>query len=100
MFIAGHETTATALTWLLYHMAQNKTVQEKAIEEVKSVLGDKPITAESMKELHYLNNVIKENLRMQPPLAMTTTAHAERDVEYEGKIIPKGVRVSLFSIRI
>lgn len=72
-------------------MALNKHVQDKAIEEVKTVLGGKPITAETLKQLPYLNNVIKENMRMQPPLAMTTTAHAEREVQYEGKTIPKGV---------
>eukprot|EP00029_Vermamoeba_vermiformis_P004740 TRINITY_DN1534_c1_g1_i1.p1 TRINITY_DN1534_c1_g1~~TRINITY_DN1534_c1_g1_i1.p1 ORF type:complete len:473 (-),score=96.63 TRINITY_DN1534_c1_g1_i1:52-1449(-) len=95
MFVAGHETTSTALTWLFYHLATNKHVQEKVVEEVQRVLSGKPVNQDSLKELTYMNNVIKENMRMQPPVLLTATRVAEKDVEYEGKVIPKGARVGV-----
>ncbi len=95
MFVAGHETTSTALTWLFYHLANNKHVQEKVAEEVRRVLNGKPVDQDSLKELTYMNNVIKENMRMQPPVLLTATRVAEKDVEYEGKVIPKGVSIDM-----
>ncbi len=94
MFVAGHETTATALTWLFYHLATNKHVQEKVVEEVQRVLNGQPIKPDSLKELPFMNNVIKENMRMQPPVLMMGTRVAEKDIEYDGKIIPKGVSIT------
>ena len=91
MFVAGHETTSTALTWLFYHMAKNQHIQERVAEEVKRVLKGQPVTQETLKELTFMNNVIKENLRIQPPIMMMGTRVAEKDVEFEGQIIPKGV---------
>lgn len=92
MFVAGHETTATALTWLFYNMANNKQIQDKVVEEVKRALKGQPISQDSMKDLPFVNNVIKENMRISPAVLMTGTRVADRDIEYEGKIIPKGVR--------
>lgn len=43
-------------------------------------------------QLHYVTNVIKENLRLQPPAALIFSRMAEQDLEFEGQIIPKGVR--------
>ena len=40
IFLAGHETTANALTWTLYLLSQNPTVEDKMYEELCSVLGD------------------------------------------------------------
>ena len=101
MFVAGHETTSTALTWLFYHLATNKHVQEKVLEEVQRVLNGKAITQETVKELSYMNNVIKENLRMQPPVLMMATRVAENDEQFEDTVIPKGVsdyyRIQLFA---
>jgi cytochrome P450 len=95
MFLAGHETTSTALTWLFYHLANNQHVQHKLIAEVKQVLNGQPVQYEHFKELHYVTNVIKENLRLQPPAALIFSRMAEQDLEFEGQIIPKGSRVGL-----
>jgi cytochrome P450 len=95
MFVAGHETTSTALTWLFYHLATNKHVQDKVSDEVQRVLNGQPVTQDSLKELTFMNNVIKENMRVQPPVLMTGTRVAEKDIEYEGKVIPKGARVGI-----
>lgn len=61
---SGHETTASALTSVLYHLALNKDIQEKARAEAIAVLGDKSEdiipTLEQTKEFKYINQVIKE----------------------------------------
>ncbi|CAG8486763.1 10773_t:CDS:10 [Funneliformis caledonium] len=63
--LAGHDTTATALTTILYD------VQRKARDEILRVLGDSLTpTIDQQRELKYLNMVIKENLRLYPPVCI------------------------------
>ncbi|CAG8687749.1 734_t:CDS:10, partial [Racocetra persica] len=66
--VAGHDTTATALSSLLYLLAVHKDVQRKAREEVLKILGDDLTpSAEHHASLKYLNMIIRENLRLYPP---------------------------------
>ena len=51
MFLAGHETTATALSWMFYHLAKNQEVQQKLKEEVDRVLNGKPVDQDNMKDV-------------------------------------------------
>ncbi|KAF9559573.1 cytochrome P450 [Agrocybe pediades] len=67
---AGHETTSTATSWALYALSQNKEVQSKLREELLAVSTDNP-TMDELNELHYLDNVIKETLRLYAPLPGT-----------------------------
>jgi cytochrome P450 len=90
LFTAGHETTASALSWMFYHLAINQPVQQRLIDEVSTVLKGQPVTKENIKELRYLNNTIKENMRMQPPVTNLTTREVAEDTEFEGQIVPKG----------
>ncbi|CAG8539253.1 13865_t:CDS:10, partial [Funneliformis caledonium] len=67
--LAGHDTTATSLTTILYVFATRKDVQRKVREEILRVLGDTLTpTIDQQRELKYLNMVIKENLRLYPPV--------------------------------
>jgi len=65
---AGHETTTVLLTWLFYNLSKYPQVEEKVLKEIKEVIGSNsnsiPITWEQIQNLHYLNNVIKETLRL------------------------------------
>ncbi|MBP5977896.1 cytochrome P450 [Brasilonema sp. CT11] len=90
-FVAGHETTASALSWLLYHLAIHQDVQQKVRDEVTRVLQGKPLTSEMMRELSYTSCVIKENMRLQPPVTEPATRECVQDTEFEGVVIPKGV---------
>jgi cytochrome P450 len=68
LFLAGHETTANALTWTLYLISQNHDVESKIIEEIKHLIGsERPPTAEDIGKLQYLRNVFTESLRLYPP---------------------------------
>ncbi len=63
MLIAGHETTAAALTWTLYLLARNPRVESKLRGELSSVLAGRPPTVEDFSALPYLQQVVKESLR-------------------------------------
>ena len=98
-FVAGHDTTAVSLSFAITQMGRNKEIQKKAREEVLSILGDKPEdvlpTKEDLKEMKYLDAVIKETLRLNSPLINTLTRVASRDVEIEGLKITKGTCVDV-----
>jgi len=63
---AGYETTATSLAWTLYCIGRDKKVQEKLYKEVSSLNKNGSLTLEDLKELKYLDLVIKESLRLHP----------------------------------
>jgi cytochrome P450 len=90
-FLAGHETTASALSWLLYHLSTHPEIQQKVRDEVERVLNGRPLTSELMRELPYTSHVIKENMRIQPPVTELATRECVQDTEFEGVVIPKGV---------
>ena len=66
-------------------------MQHKVRDEVSRVLNGKPLTSELMRELSYTSHVIKENMRLQPPVAELATRECVQDTEFEGVVIPKGV---------
>lgn len=68
LVLAGHETTANALTWTLYLLSQYPDVAEKLHVEVTRVLGNRQPTLADLKDLHYTEQVIKEGMRVYPPV--------------------------------
>ncbi|KAG1050371.1 hypothetical protein G6F43_007348 [Rhizopus delemar] len=82
-FLAGHETTAHSLSFCLYQIAKDKHIQQKLREEIISVLGDNHMdvepTLEQLKQMKYLNMVIKENLRLNGPLDLLPSRKAAKD---------------------
>lgn len=66
---AGHDTTTSGISFCLYNLAKHPEVQQKVFDEIKSVIGDdarKPVSFNDLNDLHYLDLVIKETLRMYP----------------------------------
>ena len=66
MLLAGHETTATSLSWVVHRLLQNPAVLEKVRAERQRVIGDGPIQTEHVSELEYLDATIKETARLSP----------------------------------
>jgi cytochrome P450 family 3 subfamily A len=95
LFVAGHETTATALAWMFYNLGTHPQIQKKAAAEVWNVLKEKKITGDDLSKFEYLNMVIKENMRVRPPVSLVFTRVAAQDAEFEGCKIPKGTRIGL-----
>lgn len=80
---AGHDTTTSGITFTLYCLAKHPKVQEKVIKEIHEVMGKdikKPITLQMLNELHYMDLVLKEVLRMFPSVPMIGRA-IDEDVE-------------------
>lgn len=71
---AGHDTVSSALMFLFYNLAKHPEVQEKCVSEIRNILGTKEqpeeITYGKLADLHYLECVIKESLRIFPPVPM------------------------------
>ena len=67
LLIAGHDTTANALTWTMMLLAQNPEVEAKLSAEVESVLNDRLPTIDDIPQLPYTEMVLKESMRLYPP---------------------------------
>lgn len=94
---AGHETTASSLTWAVYLMCKHPATQARLREEILSQLPAirdpaAQISSTDIDHLHYLNAVINETSRVFPPVALTLR-QAERDTTIAGHFIPAGTAV-------
>jgi cytochrome P450 len=89
LFIAGHETTANALAWAVYLLAQHPEIEAKLANEIQAVLGDKPATIADLARLPYNEMVVKEAMRLYPP-AWIISREAQDDIEIGGYPIQKG----------
>ena len=68
IFLAGHETTANALTWTWYLLSQHPEVEATLHEEVDRVLGGRAATAADLPRLPYTRMVLSESMRLYPPV--------------------------------
>ena len=89
LFLAGHETTASSLTWTLYLLSMFKDEQDIAYQEVKNVIGNEDITIQHIRKMKYLTNVFKEALRLYPPVGFYAR-ESKNDTTMRGKDIKKG----------
>lgn len=94
LYLAGHETTATTLSWAWLLLSQNPEKYTALQQEVATVLQGRTPTAEDAQLLPYCNAVIKEALRIYP-VAWVTRRMALEDVEIRGYHIEKGTFVFL-----
>ncbi|MFG2160706.1 cytochrome P450 [Streptomyces olivaceus] len=62
--VAGTETTASVLSWMLYELARNPEIEARVLEELDEVLGDRPVAFDDLGRLPYLGRVVEETLRM------------------------------------
>ncbi|KAJ6467583.1 cytochrome P450 [Mycena vitilis] len=106
---AGHETTSSAMAWALFVLSENIAVQNKLREELLTFPRDDP-TMDELNSLPYLESVIREVMRLHPPVVFTHRMAVEDDVlplskpyvDREGKthntllqVVPKGQMVHI-----
>ncbi|KAI9493100.1 cytochrome P450 [Zychaea mexicana] len=98
LFLAGHESTASAVSLIIYHLAVHPDIQQRAREEAIRIFGDNADilpTIEQTRELKYINMVIKETLRISSPGVSMMPRVASQDTELSGVFIPKGTRLAI-----
>ena len=90
IFIAGQETTANSLSFALYEIIRNPHVEEKLLNEVNEVLGERDyIDFDDLTKLKYLGQVLEEALRKYP-VAPSLGRVLTKDIKVGGYHIPKG----------
>jgi cytochrome P450 len=88
LFLAGHETTANALTWTWYLLSQNPEVEARLHEEVDAVLREREPTVADLPRLAYTETVLAESMRLYPP-AWIVGRRALSDYGVGGFEVPK-----------
>jgi cytochrome P450 len=96
LFLAGHETTAIALSWTWRLLAENPDVEAKLFDELQTVLGGRPPRASDLPRLPYTEMVVKESLRLYPP-AWGIGRQALKEFEVHGYLLP--ARTNVFMIQ-
>ena len=91
--LAGHETTANALSFALHALARHPEVQQRLHDEAAAVLGDRAPTAEDYPRLTYATQVFAETMRLYPPVWVTARMCAE-PYQIAGFTIPKGAALN------
>jgi cytochrome P450 len=92
LFVAGHETTALALSWACYLLAQNPEIEAKLVEELRTVLADRAPAPEDLPRLRYTEMVLKEVMRLYPP-AWGIGRRAVAGCEIGGYRVPAGTNI-------
>src|SRR5262249_2312322 len=94
LFMAGHETTAMALTWTWYLLSQHPGVEERLVREVSRGLGGRAPTVADLPQLPYTDMVVREAMRLYPPAAGFAREPIE-DIHIGGYKIPEGSLVTV-----
>jgi cytochrome P450 len=89
LFVAGHETTANALTWTWYLLSQHPEVEAKLHHEIDAMLDGKLPTAEDVVRLAYTEMVFAESMRLYPP-AWVLGRRVLSDYRVGDYVIPSG----------
>jgi cytochrome P450 len=89
LFIAGHETTANAMTWTWYLLSQNPEVEAKLHDELDTVLNGRLPTFEDVAKLPYCEMILAESMRLYPP-AWTLGRQVLNDYPLGKYVAPKG----------
>jgi cytochrome P450 len=94
IFVAGHETTAVAITWAWYLLSQNPGAEARLYAEIDQVLDGRLPTFEDLPRLRYTTSVFAETLRLYPP-AWGIGRRTLADFDLAGFTIPSGSIVAV-----
>jgi cytochrome P450 family 110 len=94
LLMAGHETTATSLAWVFWHLLRHPDVVTKLRDELRAVAGDGRLAPEQVGRLEYLDAVIKESARLTP-VATGVLRRLRRPARIGGRDLPAGINVGV-----
>jgi cytochrome P450 len=89
LFMAGHETTAAALSWTWYLLARHPEVEARLADELRAVLGERAPATSDLPRLRYADMVVTESMRLYPP-AYGLGRRAAKVTEISGQPIARG----------
>ena len=93
-YLAGHETTARALSWTIYLLSRSSEWSEALADEVARVAGGAPVAAAHIERLALTQQVLKESMRLFPPVPMMSR-QVVADTTLEGHAIRAGSSVAI-----
>lgn len=94
IFLAGSETTSSSIEWAMTELLCNPEAMDKVKTDLSEVLGDtKKFEETDIDNLKYLQAVVKETLRLHPPIPFLVPRKAIQETEFMGYRIPKGTQV-------
>ncbi|XP_025104513.1 cytochrome P450 3A24-like [Pomacea canaliculata] len=99
ILLAGYDTTAATLQYMVYLLALNPDKQEKLYKEIIAAIGDAPPTYENVMGIKYLDNTLRETLRCFPPAVLVARQAAETRT-IKGVVIPAGsvIAVNIYGV--
>ena len=101
MFVAGTDTTSATLEWTMTELARHPKVMKKAQEEVRQIVAYKGKVEESdLQHLHYLRAVIKETMRLHPPVPLLVPRESMEKRVIDGYDVPAGSRLLINTFAI
>lgn len=93
-FLAGHETTASALTWTFFILSQQPEAVRRIRDEVRAACGEGPVEFDHARRLPFTRNVFREVLRLYPPITFLPRVAAE-DTTIGPRRVRKGTMVMI-----
>ncbi|CAO2840527.1 unnamed protein product [Amaranthus hypochondriacus] len=94
IFSGGTDTTYTVLEWAMTEMLKNPRVMKELQREVRQITGEKSyVNEDDLEQMKYLKAVIKETLRLHPPIPLLVPRRSQKDIKINGYHIPAGVSV-------
>jgi cytochrome P450 len=94
IFAAGHDTSANALNWMLFLLSQHPEITADLVDELETVLQGQPPTIEQLQQLPLLERVIKESMRILPPIPWNGRATSQ-PTSLGGYDLPENTEVFL-----
>ena len=88
--IAGRDTTAQGMSWCLYLVMQHPEVEQKILDEEEAVCKGEALTYEKLKDLKYLEAVLRESLRLYPSVPLDSKTALQADRLPDGTFVPRG----------
>lgn len=90
MFMAGTETTSSAILWSILFLLHHPECQEKLFSEIESFIGkDRPPSFEDRSKMHYTNAFILESYRVACFVPMSVFQWSTKDISFKNYVIPK-----------
>ncbi len=91
LFLAGHETSASALSWSLFLLAMRQDIQERVFEETAAVINGAVAEFSDIRELRLTRNVFREALRLYPPVGFLPREATREEEIRDKKINPRDI---------